>query len=195
MFDNDDPKPPAEAADDFADLIPVIVPAAAAATATDTTAESPQRRGGFQKGQSGNPSGRPRGLTPAGRLREAIGAHVPAIVAKLAEQAKAGDTAAAKVLLDRVSPPLKPVQAPVPVPALAGIGPNASPVNVARAVLTAAGEGSLSLDDAVTVLGGAASLSKLIEVGELAARVAALEASRDGPKSGARGSTDAGGMP
>ena len=63
----------------------------------------------WQKGQSGNPAGRaPGSHNPSTVLRLAIAEQVPAIIDTLVEAAKAGDVSAAKLLLSRVLPPLKP---------------------------------------------------------------------------------------
>ena len=71
----------------------------------------------FQKGQSGNPTGRPRGIpSPATKLRKAIEQDIPDIIAALVNAAKQGDTTAARILLDRVVPPLRPQGMPVTVP-------------------------------------------------------------------------------
>lgn len=124
----------------------------------------------WKPGQSGNPKGRPRGETTVAHLRAGIAKDVPAIVAKLKEQAKAGDTTAARLLLERVLPPLKALEQPVPL-AL----PDGSLSDQGRAVLVAAGAGQLAPMQAAQLLAGLGALAKLIETDELAARVAALE--------------------
>jgi len=62
----------------------------------------------FKPGQSGNLKGRPKDKTLATQLRKAIVDDMPDIVSKLVELAKGGDMQAAKLLLDRVCPTLKP---------------------------------------------------------------------------------------
>jgi hypothetical protein len=76
----------------------------------------------------------------AGEIRKAIQEHVPAIVAKLAETAKAGDVAAASSLLDRAVPKLRPTAAAVCID-LSG-----SATDVGQRLLEAVGRGELPID-------------------------------------------------
>ena len=68
---------------------------------------SPQTR--FQKGQSGNPAGRPKGarhkVTIA--VKELLEGEAEAITRKAIEMAKAGDTVALRLCLDRLTPARK----------------------------------------------------------------------------------------
>lgn len=109
-------------------------------------------------------------------LRAAIAKDVPAIVRKLKALALAGDTTAARLLLERTMPPLKAAELPVPL-AL----PDGSLAEQGRAVLVAAGAGQLAPMQAAQLLAGLGALAKLIETDELAARVAALEQRHGNP--------------
>lgn len=124
----------------------------------------------WRPGQSGNPAGRKPGSGKVAKLREAIAADLPEIIGSLVQQAKAGDVAAARLLVERVLPALKPVELAEPV-ALAG----ATLTEQGRAVITAAGDGHLAPGQAAQLLAGLGALSRLVEADELAARVAALE--------------------
>lgn len=129
----------------------------------------------FVKGQSGNPAGRKPGtLTKQDKLRLQIAEGVPSIIAAMIEQAKAGDTAAAKLLLDRTLPTLRPVDAPAPLSL--GTGP-ADLAGAAQAVLSSLVTGETTPDQAASFAAVLASLARVKEVAELIARIEALERS------------------
>jgi hypothetical protein len=123
----------------------------------------------FQKGRSGNPRGLPRGVQTQAKLRESIATDLPAIIQGLVHAAKNGDTAAAKLLLDRALPSLRPVDQPAPVPISEDLGA------AGRDILAAAGEGKLTPDAGSKILGAVGALAKIIETGELIERVERLE--------------------
>lgn len=124
----------------------------------------------WKKGTSGNPAGRAPGSGEVGKLRAAIAEHVPSVIAKLVEQAQAGDVGAARLLLERCIAPLKAIDqaAPVALPA-------ATLTDQARAVLLAAASGELTPAEAVQYLQGIGAVARVTETDEIAARVAALE--------------------
>jgi len=123
----------------------------------------------YQKGQSGNPKGRPRGVANQAKLRAAILGDLPNIINALTEQAKAGDAQAAKLLMDRCLPALKPADTPVTLP----LGDDLA--SSGRAVLEAVGAGKLTPEQGQRVLAGIGSVARVIETDELLRRVEALE--------------------
>lgn len=127
--------------------------------------------GRFQKGQSGNPAGRKPGTGRTDKLRAAIDDDLPGIVTAMVEAAKAGDTRAAKLLLDRTMPALKPTAQPVKVPGLR----NKSLSEQGAIVFDAIGKGLLSAEQTLQLLSALASLSKIREVDELTLRIEQLE--------------------
>lgn len=125
----------------------------------------------FQKGQSGNPAGRPHGIpNPNTRFRQQIAQHVPEIVDAMVVAAKAGDTSAASLLLGRVLPALRSES---PGQAIDDGGDMAAR---AESIVSATMNGTLSSTTAselMTVLAGQARIKELVELEE---RLAALEA-------------------
>ena len=135
------------------------------------TSAKPKPPGRWKRGESGNPAGRQRGSGKIGPLREAIAKDLPAIIQSLTIAAKGGDVGAARLLLERVLPPVKAVEQPAPIDLPAG-----SLADQGRAVVLAAGAGTLAPSQAAQLLSGMSSLAKLIETDELERRIAALEA-------------------
>jgi len=125
----------------------------------------------WQPGTSGNPRGRPKGSGIAGKLRAAIAKSAPEIVVTLIEQAKAGDTAAAKLLLERCCAAFKPGDELVSITL-----PEGSLSEKGRAVLAAVAAGELAPTQASALLTGIAALGRTIELDEMLRRVEALEA-------------------
>ena len=133
---------------------------------------------GWKPGQSGNPAGRKPGSGDVARLRAAIAEHVPTILAQLVANAKAGDVAAARLLLERVIPPLKPAEEPAPMAM-----PKGTLTEQGRAVLSAVAGGDIAPGQGAALLASLGTLAKLTEADELAARIEALEAA-EGIKEG-----------
>ena len=132
--------------------------------------------GKFQKGQSGNMNGRPKGSGYADKLREAIEGDIPAIIEAMVSAATEGDTAAAKLLLDRAVPVIKPIAQTATVDDLQG----RTLSEQGSTIIEAMGNGSLTPDQAQAMLAGLASLSKIREVDDIEKRLAALEGNASG---------------
>ena len=126
----------------------------------------------FKKGQSGNPAGRPKGSGLSAQLRAAIEQDAPSIIKAMIEQAKAGDMQAAKALLDRVLPALKPESQAIHLPELVAAPTLA---DKAKAAIDAAGAGDIAPSAASDMVSAIAGLAKIIETTELQKRLEALE--------------------
>lgn len=124
----------------------------------------------FQKGQSGNPGGRAKNPKVA-KLRALIDAE--ALIQQLSLAAANGDTAAAKLLLDRAIPVLKPTDE-----AIKFASDSDDPAALAALVIRDMATGKLTPLQAQTVLNGLASHCRIIEATELEQRIAALEAAQ-----------------
>ena len=130
----------------------------------------------WKPGQSGNPRGRAQGTGEIAKLRASIAEHVPEIVAKLVELAKAGDAQAARLLLERVLPPVKAMEQATPV----AIPVEGSLVDQGRAILAAGVAGDLAPGQIAQLLSSLHSLAGLVETTELTARIEALEQRQQG---------------
>jgi len=128
--------------------------------------------GRWRPGQSGNPAGRRPGSGSVQQLRQGIEESLPAIIQSLTDKAQAGDIGAARLLLERVIPPLKAVEAPQ---ALQVDGDDLSGQAKSVFALTAAGE--VSVTQATQLIAALGTLAKLIEVDELERRIQSLESS------------------
>lgn len=136
------------------------------ATATKTT---------WKPGQSGNPKGRSPGSGEVAKIRAAIAAEVPAILKTLVEQALAGDTQAARLLLERTVPALKPAEQAQAIALPAG-----SLTEQGRAILAAVAGAELAPGQGAALLGAIGALARVAEIDELAQRIEALEKQQEG---------------
>ena len=133
--------------------------------------KNPKRPGRWKAGESGNPAGRKPGTGAVAKLRAAISNDVPDIISSLTAAAKAGDVGAARLLLERVVPPIKAAELATPF-AL----PDGSLSDQCRAVMVAAAAGDIAPGQAAQLLSCLGSIAKLVETDELMRRVEALEA-------------------
>lgn len=128
----------------------------------------------FKPGTSGNPAGRPSEYKRSASLRMLISKSAPDVVDVVVKAALAGDTQAARILLERSIPPLKPC-APDPAIQL----PNRKSLT-ARAgdILRLLNTGSISIEAAGELLSALSAFAKLREADELESRIAALESKK-----------------
>jgi hypothetical protein len=123
----------------------------------------------FKPGQSGNPAGRPRASSSHQKIRQAILQSAPEIIDAMIEQAKSGDTAAAKLLLDRIIAPMKAGDSHVDI-TLSG-----EMLSDARTVLTAIGSSQITPSQGQVLLGSIASLARIEEIAEIDQGMTKLE--------------------
>ena len=127
--------------------------------------------GRWAAGKSGNPRGKTPGSGHLQKLRASIAADVPAILESLSSSAQAGDVQAARLLLERVLPPMKAVEQAL----LLRLPKDGTLADHGRAVLAAVAQGELPPDQGAQMLNSIGVLARIVEAEELVARVAALE--------------------
>jgi hypothetical protein len=128
----------------------------------------------FLPGQTGNPEGRPKKHTTAFKLRQSITDALPEILEAMIKQAKAGDTTAAKILLDRALPALKPQGDAVSF----DIASNDTLATIGQSVIDQTSRGELSTDSATAIMSALATQAKIIESTDLLERIEKLEQSK-----------------
>ena len=126
----------------------------------------------FKAGMSGNPAGRPKDKTAATLLRKSILEDMPEIIQTLVSLAKNGDTAAAKILLDRCCPVLKPQAMTINLPVNGTLAEQGG--EIIRATLS----GQIPPDIGAQLISALSNQGKLIELQELTQRVEKLEINR-----------------
>lgn len=102
-------------------------------------------------------------------LRQSIADDMPGIIQTLVGLAKDGDVHAAKVLLDRICPPLKPQALAINLPVNGSLAEQGG--EIIRATMT----GKIPSDIGSQLITALAQQAKIIEVDELTKRIEALE--------------------
>jgi hypothetical protein len=126
----------------------------------------------WQEGESGNPNGRPKGTGEVAQLRAMLKPYLPKLLQRLLVQAYAGDVTAARVILDRVMPTVKPENLPVFLP---NFSPASPLMQQGMQITQAIAEGGIAPDVGAQLLAGVATLAGLKSVDELEQRIRALE--------------------
>ncbi len=124
----------------------------------------------FKPGTSGNKAGKPVGTTYRAKFRAAVNADLTDIIKNLVAGAKAGDPQAIKLVLDRLIPPLRPTSDAL------NIKTTGSLEKKGAAVINAMARGRVTPDAAKTALDAMGVQARLVEQGEILARIEQLEA-------------------
>ncbi len=124
----------------------------------------------WQPGQTGNPKGRPPGQSEITKLRKSLMTDAPDILAGLVTAAKAGDVQAARLILERVLPPVKPMEQAIELD-LTGDTLTAQ----GRAVLSAVSAGALAPSQGSQLIAAIGALVRVAEIDEIERRLSHLE--------------------
>ena len=129
----------------------------------------------YQKGQSGNPKGRPAGARNRRTiaLEEMLEGEIEAITRAAIDAAKNGDMAAIRLIMDRVLPPARCRPISIDLPAIT----DAASISSAQAeILRAVSTGDLLLDEAEALSGLLEARRRSLEAADLEERIKQLEA-------------------
>ena len=139
--------------------------------------EKKQRGKPFEKGQSGNLNGRPRGTRNKTTLamEALLDGEAEAITRKAIEKVKDGDMAAIRLCLERILPAVRsrPIEIDLPP-----VGTAEDVMAAHGAVIAAMAKGEITPDDASTVAGVLEARRRAIETVELEKRIEILEGAR-----------------
>ena len=124
----------------------------------------------WKPGQSGNPAGRPPGQSVITRLRAQLEPDAPEILKSMVVAAKGGDVQAARLILERILPPLKPTEQAME---LALLGDTLT--DKGRAVLGAVSSGELSPGQGGQLITAIGTLARVAEFDDLERRIGELE--------------------
>jgi hypothetical protein len=140
---------------------------------------SNQRRGGFKPGQSGNPMGRPKktaaniGLKSLSATEKLLSKNAKGVAETVVRLAKEGDMGAARLVLDRVSPPRKGRLTTFP---MAPIKTQADVADALQGLLEATAAGFLTPTESTELAAVVEKLGNALESSELESRILKLEA-------------------
>ena len=123
----------------------------------------------FEKGKSGNPAGRPKGVPDRRQLvRDLLLPDAPDLIAKAVEMAMGGDSAMLKACLDKLVPNARP-NTEVQFDGSGSVGKQGTNV------LSRICDGKLGLEDGKSMMDLLAIQAKLEEQDGLVERISALE--------------------
>ena len=126
--------------------------------------------GKFAPGNKASP-GRPPGRGAVAEMRDALAADLGGIIDTVKARALAGDMQAARIILDRLVPSLRPIE----MPAVLTLPAGATLAGQAQAVIDAAAAGELAPSQAAQIVTALGGVAKIIEATELLKRIEVLE--------------------
>lgn len=128
----------------------------------------------FKPGQSGNPTGRPKGSHNKATIAALtlLEGEAEGLTRKAVEMALDGDIQALRICLDRITPTLKATSKPI----AACLPPGGTLADQAAAIFEAARLGEITPDEAAAMMGLVQSQIKIKELTDIEERLLRLEA-------------------
>ena len=135
-----------------------------------------QRGRPFRKGRSGNPSGKAKGTRHKATMavQALLEGEAEALTRKCVDLAKAGDTTALRLCMERLAPAMKSRAVHLSMPS---IETAADVLKAQTAAIRAMASGEITPDEAATIAGVIETKRKAIETADLEQRLTAVEAS------------------
>ncbi len=131
----------------------------------------------YKPGQSGNPKGRKKGsLNKRTQLIQALESDLPELIEATKQKALKGDTAALRLLIERLIPAKKSEASLVSIPEL---GRAKSLTEKAVGIVDAVGNGQIPADTGATLITALGGVARIIEVDELTKRIEVLEDAKE----------------
>ena len=124
----------------------------------------------FEKGKSGNPAGRPKGIQDKRvEMRALLEPYASSLIEKAVQLALEGDTTALKLCVDKIVPSIKPISESVLIEA------DKSLAVTGKSVVDAMTSGCISVTSGFDVLRSLQAQAKLEEMTIIEERLSALE--------------------
>jgi hypothetical protein len=149
-----------------------------AMTETETRTNNPENAGRnqdgtFSQGQSGNPTGKPKGARHKATqaVMTLLDGETEALTRKAIELALEGDTIALKLCLDRIAPPSKPAAQHIEM----DVPASHTLTDIARSFVMAAAQGQIPPDIAAQLVAAVSSVARVEELEQVRERLEALE--------------------
>lgn len=129
----------------------------------------------YQPGQSGNPSGKPKGtLSKRSQLAKMLQPHAEELITKAVELAKDGDINALRLCLERLLPRVKDEPISLNLPKC-DLKKNEALLEIGVSVIEAVGRGEITPQQATSIAAILETQRKMIETDLLASRIENLE--------------------
>lgn len=124
----------------------------------------------WKAGQSGNPAGRPPGQSEITKLRAMLMPQAPELLETVLKAAKGGDMVAARLILERILPAVRPTEQALGFPLV-----GKSLADKGMAVMGAVSAGELSPSQGSQLITALGALARVVEIDELERRLTDLE--------------------